>query len=77
MKIVNVIGAGLAGSEATYQLIKRGFNVKLFEMRPVKETGAHVTGQFAELVCSNSLRADGLSNAVGVLKEEMRISTHL
>ena len=73
MKIVNVIGAGLAGCEATYQLIKRGFNVKLFEMRPTKKTGAHETGQFAELVCSNSLRADGLGNAVGVLKEEMRI----
>jgi len=73
MKTVNVIGAGLAGCEATYQLIKRGFRVKLFEMRPLKETGAHKTGQFAELVCSNSLRADGLGNAVGVLKEEMRI----
>ena len=73
MKTVNVIGAGLAGCEATYQLIKRGFNVKLFEMRPTKETGAHETDKFAELVCSNSLRADGLGNAVGVLKEEMRI----
>ncbi|MCL1990296.1 MAG: methylenetetrahydrofolate--tRNA-(uracil(54)-C(5))-methyltransferase (FADH(2)-oxidizing) TrmFO [Defluviitaleaceae bacterium] len=73
MKTVNVIGAGLAGCEATYQLIKRGFYVKLYEMRPVKETGAHVTEQFAELVCSNSLRADGLGNAVGVLKEEMRL----
>lgn len=73
MKTVNVIGAGLAGCEATYQLIKRGFNVKLYEMRPVKETGAHETDKFAELVCSNSLRADGLGNAVGVLKEEMRI----
>ena len=73
MKTVNVVGAGLAGCEATYQLIKRGFNVKLFEMRPTKETGAHETDQFAELVCSNSLRADGLSNAVGVLKEEMRL----
>ena len=73
MKTVNVIGAGLAGCEATYQLIKRGFNVKLYEMRPTKETGAHETEQFAELVCSNSLRADGLGNAVGVLKEEMRI----
>jgi len=73
MKTVNVVGAGLAGCEATYQLIKRGFNVKLFEMRPAKETGAHETDKFAELVCSNSLRADGLGNAVGVLKEEMRM----
>jgi len=77
MKTVNVIGAGLAGCEATYQLIKRGFNVKLYEMRPVKETGAHETDKFAELVCSNSLRADGLGNAVGVLKEEMRILNSL
>jgi len=73
MKTVTVIGAGLAGCEATYQLIKRGFNVKLYEMRPIKETGAHETDKFAELVCSNSLRADGLANAVGVLKEEMRL----
>jgi len=73
MKNVNVIGAGLAGSEAAYQLAKRGFNVNLYEMRPVKNTPAHETEGFAELVCSNSLRADGLANAVGVLKEEMRI----
>ena len=73
MKTVTVIGAGLAGCEATYQLIKRGFKVKLYEMRPIKETGAHETDKFAELVCSNSLRADGLGNAVGVLKEEMRL----
>lgn len=73
MKFVNVIGAGLAGSEAAYQLAKRGIQVKLYEMRPVKNTPAHHTQNFAELVCSNSLRADGLANAVGVLKEEMRI----
>lgn len=73
MKFVNVIGAGLAGSEAAYQLAKRGIQVKLYEMRPVKNTPAHHTKNFAELVCSNSLRADGLANAVGVLKEEMRI----
>lgn len=73
MEIVTVIGAGLAGCEATYQLIKRGFKVRLYEMRPVRETGAHETDGFAELVCSNSLRADGLGNAVGVLKEEMRL----
>jgi len=72
-KFVNVIGAGLAGSEAAYQLAKRGINVKLYEMRPEKKTPAHQSEDFAELVCSNSLRADGLANAVGVLKEEMRI----
>lgn len=69
---VNVIGAGLAGSEAAWQLAKRGIQVKLYEMRPVKQTPAHHTDKFAELVCSNSLRANGLTNAVGVLKEEMR-----
>ncbi|MED1741808.1 FADH(2)-oxidizing methylenetetrahydrofolate--tRNA-(uracil(54)-C(5))-methyltransferase TrmFO [Bacillus swezeyi] len=70
---VNVIGAGLAGSEAAWQLAKRGINVRLYEMRPVKQTPAHHTDKFAELVCSNSLRANSLTNAVGVLKEEMRI----
>ena len=72
-KTVTVIGAGLAGSEASYQLAKRGFKVKLYEMRPKKLTPAHKTGLFAELVCSNSLRAAGLENAVGLLKQEMRI----
>ena len=71
-KVVNVIGAGLAGSEAAWQLAKRDIPVRLFEMRPVKQTPAHHTSQFAELVCSNSLRANTLTNAVGVLKEEMR-----
>ncbi|MBO1510423.1 FADH(2)-oxidizing methylenetetrahydrofolate--tRNA-(uracil(54)-C(5))-methyltransferase TrmFO [Metabacillus bambusae] len=71
--VVNVIGAGLAGSEAAWQLAKRGIQVRLFEMRPVKQTPAHHTDKFAELVCSNSLRANTLTNAVGVLKEEMRI----
>jgi methylenetetrahydrofolate--tRNA-(uracil-5-)-methyltransferase len=71
-RYVNVIGAGLAGSEAAWQIAKRGINVKLFEMRPVKQTPAHHTDKFAELVCSNSLRANTLTNAVGVLKEEMR-----
>ncbi|MEK3886987.1 FADH(2)-oxidizing methylenetetrahydrofolate--tRNA-(uracil(54)-C(5))-methyltransferase TrmFO [Bacillus sp. FSL K6-3431] len=70
---VNVVGAGLAGSEAAWQLAKRGINVKLFEMRPVKQTPAHHTDKFAELVCSNSLRSNTLANAVGVLKEEMRL----
>ena len=68
---VTVIGGGLAGVEATYQLVKNGIEVDLYEMRPQVATGAHKTENFAELVCSNSLRADGLSNAVGVLKEEM------
>lgn len=69
---VNVIGAGLAGSEAAWQIAKRGIQVRLYEMRPVKQTPAHHTDKFAELVCSNSLRANTLTNAVGVLKEEMR-----
>ena len=72
-KIVNVIGAGLAGSEAAWQIAKRGVKVRLFEMRPVKQTPAHHTDKFAELVCSNSLRANNLTNAVGVIKEEMRM----
>lgn len=72
MQPVNVIGAGLAGSEAAWQLAKRGVPVRLYEMRPVKMTPAHRSGQFAELVCSNSFRAAALTNAVGVLKEEMR-----
>ncbi|MFD0587595.1 FADH(2)-oxidizing methylenetetrahydrofolate--tRNA-(uracil(54)-C(5))-methyltransferase TrmFO [Paenibacillus sp. GCM10027627] len=69
---VTVIGAGLAGSEAAWQIASQGVPVTLYEMRPVKQTPAHHTNQFAELVCSNSLRANGLANAVGVLKEEMR-----
>ena len=70
-KIVNVIGAGLAGVEAAYQLAKNNIKVKLYEMRPVKMTPAHHTSSFAELVCSNSLRGDNFNNAVGVLKNEM------
>ncbi|USB32106.1 methylenetetrahydrofolate--tRNA-(uracil(54)-C(5))-methyltransferase (FADH(2)-oxidizing) TrmFO [Paenibacillus sp. YPG26] len=69
---VTVIGAGLAGSEAAWQIARRGIPVTLYEMRPVVKTPAHHTDKFAELVCSNSLRANGLTNAVGVLKEEMR-----
>ncbi|SDM64385.1 methylenetetrahydrofolate--tRNA-(uracil-5-)-methyltransferase [Fictibacillus solisalsi] len=69
---VNVIGAGLAGSEAAWQIAKRGIKVHLYEMRPKKQTPAHHTDKFAELVCSNSLRSNTLTNAVGVLKEEMR-----
>ncbi|MBR2701433.1 MAG: methylenetetrahydrofolate--tRNA-(uracil(54)-C(5))-methyltransferase (FADH(2)-oxidizing) TrmFO [Erysipelotrichaceae bacterium] len=69
---VNVIGAGLAGREATWQLIRKGIQVRLYEMRPIKETGAHKTADFSELVCSNSLRSNALTNAVGLLKQEMR-----
>lgn len=69
---INIIGAGLAGSEAAYQIAKRGIPVKLYEMRGVKSTPQHKTSNFAELVCSNSFRGDSLTNAVGLLKEEMR-----
>ena len=72
MQHITVIGAGLAGSEAAWQLAERGVMVDLYEMRPIKTTPAHHSGQFAELVCSNSLRGAGLENAVGLLKEEMR-----
>ncbi len=71
-KTVTVIGAGLAGCEAAWQLAVRGIKVKLYEMRPQSMTPAHHTGKFAELVCSNSLRSNQLENAVGLLKEEMR-----
>ncbi|MCI9041192.1 methylenetetrahydrofolate--tRNA-(uracil(54)-C(5))-methyltransferase (FADH(2)-oxidizing) TrmFO [Dubosiella newyorkensis] len=71
-KEVTVIGAGLAGSEAAWQLAKRGIQVRLIEMRPHSSPPAFSTGQFAELVCSNSLRSNSLNNAVGILKEEMR-----
>lgn len=74
---VTVIGAGLAGSEAAWQIAESGVPVTLYEMRPVRKTPAHHTDRFAELVCSNSLRANGLTNAVGVLKEEMRIAKSL
>jgi methylenetetrahydrofolate--tRNA-(uracil-5-)-methyltransferase len=69
---VNVVGAGLAGCEAAWQLAERRIPVRLWEMRPARMTPAHRTGQFAELVCSNSLRGASLENAVGLLKEEMR-----
>ena len=72
MTKVTVVGAGLAGSEAAWQLAERGIAVELIEMRPKKASPAHHTGDFAELVCSNSLRGDRLENAVGLLKEEMR-----
>ncbi|WP_429843623.1 FADH(2)-oxidizing methylenetetrahydrofolate--tRNA-(uracil(54)-C(5))-methyltransferase TrmFO [Brevibacillus sp. FIR094] len=69
---ITVVGAGLAGSEAAWQIAQAGVKVKLYEMRPKTQTPAHHTDKFAELVCSNSLRANTLTNAVGVLKEEMR-----
>lgn len=69
---VTVVGAGLAGSECAYQLARRGIKVRLVEMKPGKYTPAHVSPLFGELVCSNSLRGDDLSNAVGLLKEELR-----
>ena len=72
MPEVKIIGAGLAGSEAAYQLIKKGIPVVLYEMRPKNSTPAHKTANFAELVCSNSLRSNSLTNGVGLLKEEMR-----
>lgn len=68
---VKIIGGGLAGSEAAYQLLKRGFEVELYEMRPKKSTGAHTSGDLAELVCSNSLKSESLDSASGVLKAEM------
>ncbi|HIV86301.1 MAG TPA: methylenetetrahydrofolate--tRNA-(uracil(54)-C(5))-methyltransferase (FADH(2)-oxidizing) TrmFO [Candidatus Monoglobus merdigallinarum] len=69
---LKIIGAGLAGCEAAWQAANRGIRVKLFEMKPKKFSPAHKDKNFAELVCSNSLRADGIYNAVGLLKEEMR-----
>lgn len=69
---VIIVGAGMAGSEAAWQVAQRGIKVDLYEMRPEKSTPAHKTEKFAELVCSNSLRGAGLENAVGLLKEEMR-----
>ncbi|HXF34748.1 MAG TPA: FAD-dependent oxidoreductase, partial [Candidatus Acidoferrales bacterium] len=69
---LTVIGGGLAGCEAAWQAAKCGVDVDLYEMRPHKSGPAHKTGALAELVCSNSFRADKLDNAVGLLKEEMR-----
>ena len=69
---VSVIGAGLAGCEAAWQLARRGIAVTLYEMKPAKRTPAHHSDEFAELCCSNSLRSDQLENAVGLLKEELR-----
>lgn len=72
-KEVRIIGGGLAGSESAYYLLKRGYKVVLFEMRPTKGDGAHVSPDFGELVCSNSLKSKRLDNACGLLKEEMRV----
>ena len=69
---VQVIGGGLAGCEAAWQLARRGVRVRLFEMRPVRTSPAHSTDALAELVCSNSLRSDARENAVGLLHEELR-----
>src|SRR2546429_8737742 len=69
---IRVIGAGLAGSEAAWQIARRGLAVELFEMRPVRTTPAHQTGDFAELVCSNSLKSESENTAPWLLKEEMR-----
>ena len=70
--MIKVIGAGLAGTEAAWQLARRGLDVDLYEMRPVRSTPAHQTGQIAELVCSNSLKSDTENTAPWLLKEEMR-----
>lgn len=70
---INVIGAGLAGCEAAWQITKQGIKVRLYEMKPNKKTPAHHSDTFAELVCSNSLRSDMLENAVGLLKQELRV----
>ncbi len=72
-KIVNIIGAGLAGSECAYQLAKAGIKVRLYEQKPVKFSPAHTNKNFAELVCSNSLKSNELTNACGLLKQEMRL----
>ena len=73
MANITVVGAGLAGAEAAYQLCRRGHTVTLREMKPEKRSPAHQRDTFAELVCSNSLRSDRLENAVGLLKEELRV----
>src|SRR4029453_3366862 len=69
---VTIVGGGLAGCEAAWQMARRGVPVDLYEMRPVKQTPVHQTGDLAELVCSNSLRGNALDQAAGLLKEEMR-----
>src|SRR5947199_9509499 len=73
MARINIIGAGLAGSECASGLARRGHHVDLFETRPVKSTAAHQTSNLAELVCSNSFRSSAVTNAVGLLKHEMKL----
>ncbi|MGZ7030701.1 MAG: FAD-dependent oxidoreductase, partial [Thermoanaerobaculia bacterium] len=73
MTRIKIIGAGLAGSECAFQLAEVGHQVDLFEMRPVKMTPAHQTSNLAELVCSNSFRSSAITNAVGLLKQEMSL----
>lgn len=77
MKHISIIGGGLAGSEAAYQLAKRGFTVTIYEMRPLKTTPAHSTDKLGELVCSNSFRSSQMTNAAGVLKEELKLMDSL
>src|ERR1700739_3761336 len=72
MAKIKIIGAGLAGSEAAWQCARRGIDVELYEMRPARNTPAHQTANFAELVCSNSLKSDSVNTAPWLLKEEMR-----
>src|SRR5579862_7653335 len=72
MSMIKIIGAGLAGSEAAWQCARRGIDVELFEMRPARSTPAHQTADFAELVCSNSLKSESENTAPWLLKEEMR-----
>ncbi|MBW2688789.1 MAG: FAD-dependent oxidoreductase, partial [Deltaproteobacteria bacterium] len=72
MTPVSIIGAGIAGCEAAWQIARQGIPVELFEMRPQRMTPAHQSGRLGELVCSNSLRGTGMHNAVGLLKEELR-----
>ena len=72
MSKITIVGGGLAGCEAAWQIAKRGHEVRMYEMRPVTMTPAHKTEHLAELVCSNSFRAANIENAVGLLKEEMR-----
>ena len=74
---INVIGAGLAGCEAAFQSAQRGLKVYLYEMKPQKKTPAHKSDMFSELVCSNSLKADRVESAAGMLKEEMRVMNSL
>ena len=72
-KRINVVGAGLAGCEAAWQIAKRGGKVTLYEMKPKKKSPAHTLDTYAELVCSNSFRSNQIENAVGLLKEELRL----